>query len=143
MLRNFKPITAIMLLSLVCVGSFPVHAGNSERAVKVATYNMYLGADFADIFGATSQFELVSEVAEAYTDMQAGNVPERIDEIADQIASGAPEVVGLQEVALWRFGSAFRSLAGDRREIRLPADVDRAAKSPRPKLLTRCGPDKS
>jgi endonuclease/exonuclease/phosphatase family metal-dependent hydrolase len=107
MLRNFKPLTALLLVSLMCVGSVPVYADNSERTVKVVTYNMYLGADFADIFGAASQFELATEVAEAYSDMQAGNVPERIDEIAGQIAAGAPDVVGLQEVALWRIDAPF------------------------------------
>jgi len=107
MLRKFKPFAVLILLSLLCVGNLPAQGGNSERTIKVVTYNMYLGADFADIFGAQSQAELVTEVAEAYSDMLAGNVPERIDEIADQIAAGSPDVVGLQEVALWRFGAPF------------------------------------
>lgn len=81
-----------------------LQANESDRDVKVATYNMYLGADLDEIFGAGSEMELVMEVGEAFTDVQAGLPQERIDEIADQIATGAPDVVGLQEVALWRVG---------------------------------------
>src|SRR5215204_235863 len=107
MLRKLRPFAVLILLGLLCVGNLPAQGSNSERTIKVVTYNMYLGADFADIFASQSQAELVTEVAEAYSDMLAGNVPERIDEIADQIAIGSPDVVGLQEVALWRFGAPF------------------------------------
>jgi endonuclease/exonuclease/phosphatase family metal-dependent hydrolase len=71
------------------------------------TYNMYHGADFFEIFTAPSPEVLVAEVAEAYSDMQAGNVSERVDAIADQIEAGNPTLVGLQEVALWQIGPPF------------------------------------
>ena len=102
--RSRITLSFLVLISLLTSAMFSVRANESERDVKVASYNMYLGADLSDIFFAQSQFELVTEVGEAYTDMQAGLPLERIDEIADQIASGEPDVVALQEVALWRFG---------------------------------------
>jgi endonuclease/exonuclease/phosphatase family metal-dependent hydrolase len=106
---NHNATTARILFVAIFVsifGSF-VSANESERTVKVMTYNMYLGADLTGIFQAQSPEELVVEVGEAYSDVQAGNVPERIDEIADQIATNNPDVVGLQEVALWRIGAPF------------------------------------
>lgn len=102
--RSRITLSFLMLVSIFTSATFNVRANESERDVKVASYNMYLGADLLDIFLAGSQEELVAEVGEAYTDVIAGRPQERIDEIADQIAAGAPDVVALQEVALWRFG---------------------------------------
>jgi endonuclease/exonuclease/phosphatase family metal-dependent hydrolase len=92
---------------IVTTFAFAVSANESERKVKVMTYNMYLGSDLAGIFQAQTPEELVLEVGEAFSDVQGSNVPERIDEIADQIATNSPDVVGLQEVALWRVGAPF------------------------------------
>jgi len=104
-MNNIRRTIAVFLaINLFLLSGIQTFADNSDRTVKVMTYNMYLGADFTDIFTAQSPGELVTEVAEAFTDVQAGNVPERIDEIADQIETGSPDLVGLQEVALWRVG---------------------------------------
>lgn len=96
---------SFLILTFVLSPVANLRANESDREVKVATYNMYLGADLLDIFLSSSPQELVAEVGEAFTDVQASRPLERIDEIADQIAAGAPDVVGLQEVALWRYGS--------------------------------------
>ena len=101
---TIKFIVAVIFFSL-CAQS--IIANESERRVKVMTYNMYLGTDLLGIFQSQSPEELAAEVGEAFSDVQAGNVPERIDEIADQIATNSPDVVGLQEVALWRVGAPF------------------------------------
>ena len=95
---------ALFMIVVFCGTSVPAFADNRDREITVVTYNMYPGAEFADIFNSQTQGELVTEVAEAFTDAQAGNVPERIDEIADQIGAASPDLVGLQEVALWRYG---------------------------------------
>ncbi|MEO7673075.1 MAG: endonuclease/exonuclease/phosphatase family protein [Pyrinomonadaceae bacterium] len=97
---------AFLFAAYFCIGCFPAYA-DKNRDVKVMTYNMYLGSDFSEIFTAQTPDRLVTEVGEAYTDMQMGNVPERITAIADQIEAGAPVLVGLQEVALWRIGAPF------------------------------------
>ena len=102
-----RNITTVLLVGIIAIGNIHVLADNRERTLRVMTYNMYAGAEFSDIFNAQSPQELVAEVAEAYSDMQAGNVPERIDEIADQIAAASPDIVGLQEVAIWRVGAPF------------------------------------
>ena len=103
-----KPIAMtvkiLVLIIFISICAPFAHANESERQLKVMTYNMYPGTEFSGIFLSQSPQELVFEVGEAFTDAQASNVPERIDEIADQIASGQPDIVGLQEVALWRFG---------------------------------------
>ncbi len=107
MLHAPKSIVLLILTAISFPSATTAHANNRDRTIQVVTYNMYLGAEFSDIFQAQSQADLVSEVAEAYSDMLAGNVPERVAAIADQIEISDPVLVGLQEVALWRTGPAF------------------------------------
>jgi hypothetical protein len=99
-----KAIALVTIINFLCLTVVPGFADNRDRTITVMTYNMYPGTEFSGIFLAQTPEELVAEVAEAFTDVQAGNVPERVDEIADQIAAGSPHLVGLQEVALWRYG---------------------------------------
>jgi endonuclease/exonuclease/phosphatase family metal-dependent hydrolase len=102
-----KLFTANILVIAIIFSNFAVGsvlADESDRKIKVMTYNMYPGTEFTGIFQSQSPQELVLEVGEAFTDVSFSNVPERIDAIAQQIANDQPDVVGLQEVALWRYG---------------------------------------
>jgi endonuclease/exonuclease/phosphatase family metal-dependent hydrolase len=106
-MRTKKLITFI-LLAVIAIPAAPLaYANQRDREVKVATYNMYPGTEFSGIFTSGSFEELVTEVAEAYNDVNASNVPGRIGEIADQIATNQPDLVGLQEVAIWKIGAPF------------------------------------
>lgn len=107
MFRKNKAIAVVMMINFLCLTPVPSLADNRDRELKVMTYNMYLGAELGEIFTAPTPTDVLLEVGEAYTDMLAGNVPERISAIADQIEDGAPVLVGLQEVALWRVGPPF------------------------------------
>ena len=107
-------VTTIYPALLMCVLMFAATVGevsgrqkadNRGRELSVMTRNMYLGTDFDGVFGATDQFSLFVAVGAAYSNVQAGNVAERISGIADEIEAGAPTLVGLQEVALWRTGT--------------------------------------
>jgi endonuclease/exonuclease/phosphatase family metal-dependent hydrolase len=131
---KLNAIYARFLLSVI-VGLPMVQSGyanESERQVKVMTYNMYLGTDVGEIFGSQSVEELLSEVGEAYITVQAGDPSERIDKIADAIVSASPDVVGLQEVALWRYGypgdpAAAETVGYDFLELLLEKLKDRGA----------------
>jgi endonuclease/exonuclease/phosphatase family metal-dependent hydrolase len=70
----------------------------------VMTRNMYLGTDFAEIFAAQDVQTLLVEVAEAFADVQASNVQARIAAIAHEIKTTRPDLISLQEVALWQTG---------------------------------------
>jgi len=102
--RN-KILITVFVFCLAVTNAFADTDDYRDRELRVVTYNMYLGTDFTEIFTAQSFPEVVSEVAEAYGDVQASDPTARIDEIADQIASSNALVVGLQEVALWRTGN--------------------------------------
>ena len=75
----------------------------SDRELKVMTYNMNSGAESSGIWNSTSQAQLAAEVGKAFTRVQV-TAPERIEAIAHQIDLASPDIVGLQEAALWRVG---------------------------------------
>ena len=71
------------------------------RGLTVMTRNLYLGADlFAVVEGDPRQLPL--RVIQAWQHIQVMNFPERAGSIADEIAAASPELVGLQEVPLYR-----------------------------------------
>lgn len=79
-------------------------AARADRALTVMTRNLYLGTDLSEIFAAQSQSELLFKVGEAFADVQDGDPTARMNAIADEIATRRPDLVGLQEVALWQTG---------------------------------------
>lgn len=104
MLLKTRLTTVFSFIALFILIASPVGATNRDRELPVMTYNMYLGTDFSEIFGAQTFEQVVAEVAEAYGDVQDGDPADRISAIADQIEAKQPTLVGLQEVALWRTG---------------------------------------
>ena len=75
------------------------HGG--ARGLTVMTRNLYLGADlFAVVEGDPRQLPL--RVIQAWQHIQMMNFPERAGSIADEIAAASPQLVGLQEVPIYR-----------------------------------------
>jgi endonuclease/exonuclease/phosphatase family metal-dependent hydrolase len=97
-------IFSIVITLVFCQPASP-QVNESDRELKVMTFSMNSGNDVSGLFTARTRAELAAKVGEAFTHVQAGNPPERIDAIATQIATAAPDIVGLQEVALWRVGA--------------------------------------
>ncbi len=103
----------IMFLGSFLAISFIVSAGSysqanaSDRLLTTMTRNMDEGTDFGPIFSSTSFSQFATEVANAYLEVQASNIPERSAAIADEIAARQPYLIGLQEVSIWRTGPLF------------------------------------
>jgi endonuclease/exonuclease/phosphatase family metal-dependent hydrolase len=70
--------------------------------VSVCTLNLYLGADVTRVAGAATVQELASRVETFYVQALASDFPFRAQGIAEQIAHTTPDIVCLQEAALWR-----------------------------------------
>lgn len=82
--------------------------GNSEEKLadgpntfKVMTQNLYLGADLDPALAAIPA--LLPVAVEAFwASVQATDFPSRAKIVATTIQSASPDIVGLQEVSLWR-----------------------------------------
>ena len=69
--------------------------------VSFLTWNIYFGASLTSAVGTTPA-ELPQRVTEIFRQFQATNFPVRAKAIADQIARKKPDIIGLQEAAIWQ-----------------------------------------
>ncbi|CAN5663286.1 hypothetical protein BH20ACT12_BH20ACT12_12370 [soil metagenome] len=76
--------------------------------ITVMTRNLYLGADLTQAIGAMisgDHFAIIDAATATWASVVATNVPERAEVLADEIAHSQPQLIGLQEVSLYRTGS--------------------------------------
>lgn len=107
-------LALVAALSLLFVFSASAVAGGKPRKakIKVATYNVYIGANIFRVFNPPV-CGVPQAVNDLYDIIQQTNFPERAEAIADQIMAEEPHVIGLQEVALIRTQFPGNSLAPD------------------------------
>lgn len=75
--------------------------GHDGNTLTVMTYNVYYGADYTPLLGASlDQVPFVA--AQAWAAAQATDFPGRAGRIAAIIAANGPDLVGLEEAAIYR-----------------------------------------
>lgn len=101
---NLGRLVAIAVVTMTTAAvSVSAPAGAATRpgaaAVEVQTYNM----DFAgDLSRLLTTDDPVAATTAIWAEMVASDIPQRAAGVADEIASRRPDVVGLQEVSVWR-----------------------------------------
>ncbi|MFY0407188.1 endonuclease/exonuclease/phosphatase family protein [Solicola sp. PLA-1-18] len=73
--------------------------------LRVATWNVYLGADLEPLVRSGDGETLAKATREALQQAERTRFPERAELIADAIGSARPDVVGLQELGRWEIHS--------------------------------------
>jgi len=111
MVRRLRHLVYVGMIVLLAAGSGGlstptpvVAAAEPSSPVRVMIRNLYLGADLAPIFAASTAQELVAKATQQFTIAQQTDFPSRARVLAKEIKVRHPDLVGLQEVSLWRRG---------------------------------------
>ncbi len=90
----------------LCSLALPAAAEAAPEAPKlsVMTRNIYLGADIARPIGSTTVEEFEQKNQIVWDTVVKTNFPARAKLLAKEIKETKPDLIGLQEVALWRKG---------------------------------------
>lgn len=95
----------VLLLAVVAALAPAASAQASDDGrpeLTVMTRNLYLGSDLTNTVTATSLPALVAAVTQDWASVVATKFPRRASDLADEIQKARPDVLGLQEVSLWR-----------------------------------------
>ncbi len=77
--------------------------------VRVATWNLYLGADLSTLFGSGRTGDFDADLSEVVRQLTATGFEHRAPLVARTLAEHAPDLVGLQEVCTWTHEGAVAS----------------------------------
>jgi endonuclease/exonuclease/phosphatase family metal-dependent hydrolase len=111
-------LALIGALAFTAMAAHPAEAGKKKKkpnTAKVMTRNLYLGADLGPAINSSGAADFISKNGQILRDVDTNNFKVRAKSLANEIKSVSPDLVGLQEVALWRTGEASLtpSITGD------------------------------
>ncbi len=96
-------ICAVALAALLVPAiSTAAKKGKKDPTVTVMTRNLYLGSSLGAALDATSIEDAVEGAGSILEDVEATKFPERAVLLAKEIKKSKADLIGLQEVALWR-----------------------------------------
>jgi endonuclease/exonuclease/phosphatase family metal-dependent hydrolase len=100
--RPFLFALAGLIAALAAIVPAQAEAKKKNPKITVMSRNVYLGADLGPAIDAGSLGEAIDAGGEILNEVKATNFPARAKLLADEIAKAKPDLLGLQELALWR-----------------------------------------
>ena len=98
------------IVPLVVLAGLPVLPATAAAKVKrkapaitVMSRNLYLGADLGPAVRAASIADAIDAAGTILNDVDASNFPARAKLLAAEVAKAKPDLLGVQEAALWRY----------------------------------------
>jgi len=99
-------LAVALALALLPTTAFAKGEGSQTKVkeVNVMTRNLYLGADLAPAISASGLTAFTEATGQILREVTANDFPVRAKGLGEEILKKKPDLVGLQEVALWRTG---------------------------------------
>jgi endonuclease/exonuclease/phosphatase family metal-dependent hydrolase len=104
--RTRRAAALLLALALLITGlvAGAAQAATQTRPVKVMTRNLYLGADLTPAITAPNAIAAANANYDIFQIVGQTNFPERAKVLANEIVDQTPDLIGLQEAAMWRKG---------------------------------------
>lgn len=93
---------ALFIPSLAAAKQKTIHDQGKGKVAGTMTRNLYLGADLTPAILAPDLEKFIAANGTILNEVTENNFPVRAKGLADEILDAKPDLVGLQEVALWR-----------------------------------------
>jgi Endonuclease/Exonuclease/phosphatase family len=94
-------LLGVVVLAVAAM-AIPATAEAKGPKITVMTRNVFLGADLSPVIGATSIPAAIDGAGVIWNELQSTKFAERAAPLAREIKRSKADLVGLQEVALWR-----------------------------------------
>ena len=98
-------VAALIAASATCV-ALPAAAPAKPQDLKVMVRNVYLGADLIPLASAPNREAFEQAAAQRFQTVERNDFPVRAKALAAEIRKNKPDLIGLQEAAVWRRGPA-------------------------------------
>src|SRR5215210_7698091 len=92
------------LLGTLCTLAIPAAALAKPQDLKVMTCNVYLGADLIPLAGAPNREAFEQAAAQRFQTVERNDFATRAKALAAEIGKAKPDLIGVQEAAVWRRG---------------------------------------
>lgn len=105
-MKKLWPLLGLLLVALALPSVSAAAKPKKEKKdaeVTVMSRNLYLGADLGPAINAPDTCGAIDAGGEILNQVDRTDFPARAKLLAAEIADADPDLVGLQEVALWRF----------------------------------------
>jgi endonuclease/exonuclease/phosphatase family metal-dependent hydrolase len=93
---------ALTALLVPAAGIAAKHGKKKDPKVTVMTRNLYLGADLGPAIAADGLPAAIDAAGQIVGEVDESDFPERAKLLAKEIAKAKPDLLGLQELALWK-----------------------------------------
>lgn len=95
---------AVLAVAAASLMALPAPAVAKRQDLKVMVRNVYLGADLIPLAAAPNREEFEKNAASRYQTVLRNDFATRAKALAAEIRSTKPDLIGLQEAAIWRTG---------------------------------------